>query len=86
LKPTAASDGDRYYVKATWKPEDPETVSCLTKLFNSELYTKRTLSEEAALMQRKSQRFVYWYSKDWAIDISTEIKKCGGQAEFVKAY
>jgi hypothetical protein len=86
LKPTASLQGDRYYVKATWNSADEQTVSCLVKLFNSELITTRSLSEEWTLMQGKNQRFVFWYSKDWAIDIATKVKGCGGSAEFVLAY
>jgi hypothetical protein len=86
LKPTASLQGDRYYVKATWNPSDRQTVACLELLFNKELESPRTLKQEQALMEGKDQRFVFWYSKDWALDISQEIKKCGGQAEFVHPY
>jgi hypothetical protein len=86
LKPTASTDGDRYYVRATWNPNDQKTIACLTSLFNSALVTTRTPAQEDALMRGKSQRFVFWYSKAWAIHIADETVKCGGKAEFVKAY
>ena len=70
----------------TWNANNATVFDCLTRLFNSELVSKRTLREESALMRGKTQRFVFWYTKDWAIHISEEIKKCGGKAEFVKAY
>jgi hypothetical protein len=34
-------------------------------------------------MRGKSQRFVYWYSKEWAMGIASRIKRCGATAEFV---
>ncbi len=86
LKPTASAQGDRYYVKATWNPNSSQAVSCLTDLFNTGLENSRTRAQEKALMQGKSQRFVYWYSKDWALGIADEISKCGGNAQFVLGY
>ncbi|HXP82476.1 MAG TPA: hypothetical protein VN976_21440 [Verrucomicrobiae bacterium] len=86
LKPTASLKGDRYYVRAAWSPSDERSVTCLEQLFNKELESTRSLKDEQTLMQGKNQRYVYWYSKDWAIYISGEIKKCGGTAEFVHPY
>jgi hypothetical protein len=86
LKPTASLQGDRYYLKATWNPSDQRIVTCLEQLFNTELESTRTIKEEQTIMQGRNQRFVYWYSKDWVLDISRKIKKCGGNAEFVHPY
>lgn len=83
LKPTGTSAGDRYYVKATWNPANAKVVACLTKLYNQELETTRNLKDEQQLMQGKTQRYVYWSSKDWALSIAKDIKKCGGTPEFV---
>jgi hypothetical protein len=86
LKPTASVQGDRYYVKASWNPSDQTVAACLTQLFNRTLETSRTLDEERAAMTGKSQRFVYWYSKDWALSVSDDIRKCGATAEMVHPY
>lgn len=86
LQPTGTSQGDRYYVQATWDSAQTSTVNCLTELFNKELETDRTLEQEKQLMNGKSQRYVYWYSKAWAIDMASRIRSCGAQAAFVKPY
>ena len=83
LIPTASADGDRYYVKATWEGEG-EVFQCLTKLFNEELLAERTLRQEHQVMkQLGGRRYVYWYSKNWALYIAHEIRQCGGNAIFV---
>ncbi len=86
LTPTASNQGDRYYVEAEWDPADEETVQCLTNLFNSDLISNRTLEQEAQMMQGRSQRFVYWYSKAWALDVADRIEACGGNASFVNGF
>jgi len=86
VKPTASAQGDRYYVKASWNPSDQTVGACLTQLFNRTLQTSRTLDDERAIMKGKSQRFVYWYSKDWALSVSDDITKCGGKADMVHPY
>jgi hypothetical protein len=83
--PTASPQGDRYYVKASWNPGDAKTVDCLTTLFNSELITNRTLDQERALMKNRNTRLVYWYDKDWSVNIAKKIRGCGGNASFVRA-
>ena len=83
VKPTGSPQGDRYYVKASWNPGDERTVRCLTELFNRELMSNRGLEEEAKLMQGRSTRFAYWYSKDWALRMAGLIRGCGAKAEFV---
>ncbi len=83
LIPTESSQGDRYYVKAEWSPSNRKTVTCLTKLFNKALITQRTLKDEERLMNGKSNRHIYWYSKDWALWIADEIERCGGRASFI---
>ena len=83
LIPTASADGDRYYVKATWEGEG-EVFQCLTKLFNEELLAERTLRQEHQVMkQLGGRRYVYWYSKNWALYIAHKIRQCGGNAIFV---
>ena len=86
LKPTPSAQGDRYYVKATWNPSDQQGVKCLAQLFNTQLESARTIDQEQELMQGKNQRFVFWYSKDWAIQVSQGIRLCGGNSEFVHPY
>ncbi|UCE23687.1 MAG: hypothetical protein JSU74_10355 [Candidatus Zixiibacteriota bacterium] len=81
--PTASIDGDRYYVRATWEPSDTTVVDCLTELFNSEPGHNRTMEDEKAIMNDKSERIVWWYSKEWALWIAERIKECGGTAAFV---
>lgn len=83
LVPTASRQGDRYYVQASWEPASTQTVSCLTGLFNRELISDRTLDEEEELMRGRSRRWVYWYSKDWAMYIANGIRDCGARASFV---
>jgi len=83
LKPTASLQGDRYYIKATWNPAQTEVLACLTKLFNSSLESSRSFAQEQALMAGKSERYVYWYDKQWVLETSVAIKQCGGTAEFV---
>ena len=86
LIPTGSAGGDRYYVKAEWDPQNEQTVSRLTRLFNSSLISNRTLKEEALLMQARSKRWVYWYSKEWALSIARNIEECGGKASFVNGF
>lgn len=84
LIPTASEKGDRYYVQASWDPADQEQVSCLTNLFNKELAAQRTLEQEEQKMKElNGKRWVYWYSKDWALSIADAIRKCGSEASFV---
>jgi len=84
LVPSGSSQGDRYYVRAEWSARDSKTVDCLTKLFNKALISDRTLEDEKRLMKGKSIRYVYWYSKDWALWIADEIGGCGSKASFVR--
>jgi hypothetical protein len=83
--PTASPQGDRYYVKATWDAANGKTVDCLTALFNSELISNRSLDQERTLMKNRNTRMVYWYDKDWSINIAKKIRSCGGSATFVQA-
>jgi hypothetical protein len=83
LRPTGSSQGDRYYVRATWDPADEHEVPCLTQLFNDELASTRSVKAEAAKMKGRAERLIYWYSKDWAISISKKISDCGGKAQYV---
>jgi hypothetical protein len=83
LVPTASDQGDRYYVEARWQSEDVSVVDCLTKLFNRELISHRTMNQEKALMKGKNRRLVYWYSKDWALHIARAVRECGATASFV---
>ena len=85
LVPTASPQGDRYYVEASWDPNDSDgTTTCLTNIFNEELITSRSLSEEAELMKRlDGRRFVYWYSKEWAQYMAEAIRGCGAEATYV---
>lgn len=90
LIPTESKQGDRYYVKADWNNGNivsgTEIVvfDCLTRLFNRELITSRTLQQEKELMRkRKGTRYVYWYSDGWARYIAAKIEKCGAKATFV---
>ena len=86
LQPTGSINGDRYYVKVTWDPARSDVVSCLTRVFNQNLASNRTLDEEKKLMQGLNQRYVYWYDKEWAIDVAHSIKTCGADAQFVRPY
>jgi hypothetical protein len=83
LIPTASQQGDRYYVKAEWASDNEGIINCLTSLFNKALMATRTLDQEKQKMSGRSTRFVYWYSKSWALGIADEIEKCGGKATFV---
>jgi hypothetical protein len=83
LIPTGSAQGDRYYVKARWQADQPATVACLTRLFNTELIDRPSIEKEAAFMKGRTERLVFWYSKDWAMHMADEIKKCGGQPMFV---
>ena len=82
LKPTGSSNGDRYYVRAQWNSNDNGTVDCLTLLFNQELLNRPSLQKEADFMKVRNERWIYWYSKEWALEIVTKINKCGGKASF----
>ena len=83
LIPTGSSGGDRYYVRATWDPKNQQVVNCLTQLFNKSLISQRSTGDETALMKGRGDRLVYWYSKEWALNIATDIERCGGRAAFV---
>ena len=82
LKPTGSLQGDRYYVKAKWNFDDKDVVNCLTDLFHSALIHNRTLDEEKKIMKNRSERYVYWYSKQWALRMAQKIKDCGAEATF----
>lgn len=83
LRPVGSAGGDRYYVKAEWNPQDSSAVECLTELFNRRLLARRSLEEEREFMEKRQERYVYWYDKDWALDMAMEIERCGGTASFV---
>jgi len=83
VRPSGSAKGDRYYVEATWDPNRQDVVDCLTRLFNEELISRRSLADEAALMRARSERLVYWYDKDWAIGMARKVEACGGKASFV---
>ncbi|MDE0702324.1 MAG: hypothetical protein OXH59_01225 [Rhodospirillaceae bacterium] len=90
LFPTGSMQGDRYYVKATWNSSFEKGSSgegifeCLTHLFNEQLISNRNKEEERNIMKlRNGARYVYWYSKDWALFIADRIRNCGGNATFV---
>ena len=84
LIPTDSSDGDRYYVRAEWDPANEEQINCLTDLFNKKLSGGRSLSAENAKMKSlNGRRWVYWYSKDWAVSIASAVEKCEATAVFV---
>lgn len=82
LIPTGSSGGDRYYVRATWDAKNQQAVNCLTQLFNKSLISQRSPDEETSLMRGRSDRLVYWYSKEWALNIASDIERCGGKAAF----
>ena len=85
LIPTDSNQGDRYYVKTSWDIHNGAVVQCLTQLFYNGLLAKHTAQQEYEKMQKlNGQRWVYWYSKDWAIQIADAITECGGQSSFVK--
>jgi len=87
---TGTRQGDRYYVKAMWRPGDEAALKCLAANFNRELYSNRSLAQEEALMRdRKGTRVVFAAGesgKTWAVSIADEIRKCGARAQFVRPY
>jgi hypothetical protein len=80
---TGSPQGDRYYVRARWDPGQPQVVECLSRLFNAELISTRTLEQEQSLMKSRRERVVYWYSPEWATMIASKIDGCGASADFV---
>jgi hypothetical protein len=83
LRPTGSSQGDRYYVQATWQPESAAVSQCLSKVFNDQLNSDRTLQQENNLMANRGMRLVYWYDKQWAITMARQITQCGAASAFV---
>jgi hypothetical protein len=83
LIPTASLSGDRYYIEAHWDSENKKTVSCLTSLFYHSLIHNRTMEQEKKIMRGRNKRWVYWYSKQWALNIAKEIESCGAISNFV---
>lgn len=83
--PTASPQGELYFVKATWDPNNRGALDCLTQLFNKELINNRSLEQEKELMKARHERYVYWNEKGWSIYIYDEIEKCGGSASFVRS-
>jgi hypothetical protein len=81
LVPTGSEKGDRYYIKATWNPNDKAAVHCLNDLFNAELAGNLSLQDDAGKMNGH-ERYAYWYTKEWATSFSTKVVKCGGQASY----
>ena len=82
LTPVGSAGGDRYYVKANWDPKNQRVVSCLTDLFHRDLMSARSLQDEQKLMAGRSERLVFWYTKEWALSIADKIDACGGKASF----
>lgn len=92
LIPTGSLQGDRYYVRASWnwsipqknQGQDRNTFNCLTEVFNNALGKKKTLKKERIEMEQlKGKRFIYGYSKQWALRFVDRIVACGGKATFV---
>ncbi len=83
LIPTGSWQGDRYYVKVEWDATQETVVTCLTELFNKELRTDRTPEEEERLMEGRTERYLYWYSKEWALGIAEKVEQCGARANYV---
>lgn len=83
LRPTGSAEGDRYYVRAAWNPNSQSATNCLTNLFNRELISSRSIQQEFVKMQGRSNRLVYWYTKDWAMQIANQVRQCGGSSEYV---
>jgi hypothetical protein len=86
LRPTGSPQGDRYYVQAKWNPENRNASECLTSLFNKELISNRSIQQEAVVMKGRSERLVFWYTKDWAIQIAGQTRACGGNAAYVSPF
>jgi len=86
LRPTGSTQGDRYYVQAKWNPENKNASDCLTSLFNKELISNRSIQQEAVMMKGRSERVVFWYMKDWAIEIAARTRACGGTASYVSPF
>jgi hypothetical protein len=82
LVPVGSNEGDRYYVDAKWQSSNAKTALCLAEVFNREIPSSRSLQDEQKLMQGRSERLVYWYSKEWALGMADKIKACGGTASF----
>ena len=78
LTPVGSSGGDRYYVQAHWDPKNRR----VTGLFHRELASTLPLQDEQKLMADRSERLVFWYTKEWALSIAGEIDACGGKASF----
>jgi hypothetical protein len=81
--PTGSRRGDRYYVRATWDPQKKPDVACLTSFYNGILVSNRSLADEQKLMQGRSSRLVYGYSRDQALEAANKIYGCGGNPSFV---
>lgn len=86
LRPTGSAQGDRYYVRAKWNPENTHSSNCLTNLFNKELISSRSIQQESVVMKGRSERLVFWYTKDWAIQIAAQTRACGGTASYVTPF
>ncbi len=85
LIPTASEEGDRYYVKTEWDPNNEEQFNCLSELFKGTVLAKRSGEQEKEWMKKlNGTRWVYWYSKEWAIGLAQGVTQCGGKASFVK--
>lgn len=86
LFPMGSSRGDRYYVKAVWDYKNERVLNCLTRLFNNSLMIDRSINEELIIMKgddgKRVDRYVYWYSKEWALNIAEKIDSCGGKSSF----
>lgn len=83
LKPVGSEKGDRYYVKATWNPNDETVVKCLTALFNKSTLEKRSIEKEQEIMENRKSRTFFWYSKSNALNMAEGIEACGGYSKFI---
>ena len=85
LVPTASEEGDRYYVKTEWDPNNEGQFNCLSELFKDTVMAKSSVEKEKDWMKKlNGTRWMYWYSKEWAMGLAQGIKKCGAKASFVK--
>ncbi len=84
LIPTDSDKGDRYYLKITWNAESMEPADCLSKIFKEVLLSEGSAGQKKMMQMKKGTRWIYWYSKDWVIDLSRSVVECGGKVFFVK--
>lgn len=82
--PTNFPEGDRYYMKVSWKAKDEKERDCLADFFSSSLDVPGTPPNKTGLILGRSQLVIYSIDKEWVTGAVGRIEHCGGSVAFIR--